>query len=70
MRLFRKLPDGSYRPIVRVPGGPPIQMGVLEAGETVIVDAGPSGQAEVAYLYDQMLIVRVVEAGTHPVPDE
>lgn len=66
-RLFRKLPDGGYRLIDRVPGGPPIPMGVLEAGEVVIIDY-PGQQVEVAYLYDQMLVVRVLDGRPHATP--
>ncbi len=66
MKLFRRLVDGTYRPIERVPGGPPIPMAAFEAGEMIIID-GDDQQAEVSYLYDQMLIVRLLDTRQHPV---
>jgi hypothetical protein len=65
-RLFRCLPDGTYRPIERVPGGPPTPTATVQDGETLIIDT-PGGQIEVTILGENEAMVRVLATHTHRV---
>lgn len=65
-RLFRKLPDGTLRPIERVPGGPPTATGTVLPGEAIIIDT-PTGQVEVTILGDDEALVKTL-AEPLPVP--
>lgn len=65
-RLFRRLPDGTFRPIAAVPGGPPTAMGTVQPDEMIVIDT-PGGQVEVMVMDYGDTLVRVCGPGTHPV---
>ncbi len=67
LRLFRRLPDGSYRLIDRVPGGPPVPMGTVQKGEMIVID-GDEGQVEITIFTDDEALVKLRLDRPHAVP--
>ncbi len=64
-RLFRRLSGGNYRPIEKVPGGPPMPTGTVQPGEAIVIDM-PGGQVEVTLTDEGDALVRVCGPRTFP----
>lgn len=70
MKLLRKLPDGSLRPIGRVPGGPPMPTGTVQSGEAIFIET-VEGTVEVTMLDSEEALVRMLPGSVveHEDPD-
>lgn len=64
MRMYRKLPDGTYRPIEGVTGAG--AAGEVQQDEVIVISSGHENTPQIVITgYEDGALVQIVKPGTH-----